>query len=156
MLKLATGTDFAQVNYKGNPQAATDVASGAVSMMFVDTAVARPFLQGGRLRALGMASAKRYEGLPDVPTLAEAGLPGLQMSGWLGFWFPAKTPRAIVDRFNAEVNAARAAPEIAQRMKEFGLVSDGVGPRPEDFAEFVRSEIALWARVVREAKIQPQ
>jgi len=153
MFKLATGTDFAQVNYKGNPAAAADVIGGTLTMMFLDNSVARPLLQGGRLRALGVAAANRSETFPDVPTLAEAGLRGIELTAWIAMWAPAKTPRAIVERLNSEVNAARNQPDIAQKLRDLGFSMDGPGPRPEDFARFVQSEIGLWSRVVAEARI---
>jgi tripartite-type tricarboxylate transporter receptor subunit TctC len=156
MFKLATGTDFAQVNYKGNPLAAADIIGGTLTTMFLDNSTARPLLQGAKLRALGVAALSRSEIFPEVPTLAEAGLPGINLTAWIAMWFPANTPRAVVDRLNAEVNAARAMPEVTQKLKELGFTLEGSGPRPDEFAEFVKSEIALWARVVREAKIPQQ
>ena len=156
MLKLATGTDFAQVNYKGNPLAAADVIGGTLTMMFLDNSTARPLLQGGKLRALGFAALQRSENFPDIPTLAEGGLPGINLTAWISMWFPAKTPKPIVERLNLEINFARAQPDVVVKLKELGFSLEGPGPRPEDFAEFVKSEIALWARVVSEAKIPQQ
>jgi tripartite-type tricarboxylate transporter receptor subunit TctC len=156
LLKLGTGTDFEQVNYKGNPLAAADVMSGALSMMFLDTSTARPLLQAGRLRALGIAAERRSELFPDVPTLGEAGLAGLSFTSWIGLWFPAGTPRAIVERLAIEAHAARLLPDVVPRLRDLGFSLDGPGQRPEEFGAFVRSEIALWARVVRDAKIPQQ
>jgi len=153
MFKLATGTDFVQVNYKGNPLAAADLIGGTLTMIFLDNSTARPLLQGGRLRAIGTASGKRSEQFPDVPTMAEAGFPSINLQAWIAMWFPAKTPRAIVDKVNAEVNAARNSPEVSQKLRELGFTLEGPGPSPDDFAAFVKSEIALWARVVKAAKI---
>ncbi len=156
MFKLATRTEFTQVNYKGNTLAAADVIGGTLTMMFLDTSSARPLVPAGKLRALAVAASRRSEIFPDVPTLAEAGLPGIDLTGWIGVWMPAKTPPAIVDKFNAELNAARALPDVAQKLKDLGFTLDGPGARPEDFAEFVKSDIAQWARVVKEAKIPRQ
>ena len=156
MLKLATGADFVQVNYKGNPLAAMDVMAGAVTMMFLDTSTARPLLQSGKLRPLGIAAGRRSEIFPEVPTLIEAGVPGLSFTSWIAVWYPAKTSKAIVDRLAAEVHAARTLPDVAPKLRDLGFTLDGPGERPEDFAAFVKSEIALWARVVREARIPQQ
>jgi tripartite-type tricarboxylate transporter receptor subunit TctC len=156
MLKLATGTDFAQVNYKGNPLAAADLMGGAISMMFLDTSTATPLLQSGKLRPLGIATNRRSELFPEVPTLAEAGVPGITLTAWIAMWYPARTPKAIVDRTAAEVHAAKNMPDVAPKLRDLGFSLEGPGPRPEDFAAFVKSEIALWARVVRDAKIPQQ
>ncbi|MCC6535801.1 MAG: tripartite tricarboxylate transporter substrate binding protein [Burkholderiales bacterium] len=156
LFKLATGTDFAQVNYKGNPLAAADVMTGAITMMFLDNSVARPFLQSKRLRALGIATGKRSESFSDVPTMAEVGFPAINFTAWIAWWYPAKTPKAIVDRVNAEVNAVRNLPEVAGKLLEIGFSLDDRGSTPPEFGEFVKKEIALWARVVAEAKIPKQ
>lgn len=156
LFKLATGTDFAQVNYKGNPLAAADVMSGAITMMFLDNSVARPLLQGKRLRALGIATGKRSDGFPEIPTMAESGFPAINFTAWIAWWYPAKTPKAIVDKVNSEVNAVLQIPEVAGKLREIGFSLDGSGTRPEEFGEFVKKEIALWSRVVAEAKIPKQ
>lgn len=156
LFKLATGLDFTQVNYKGNPAAAADVIGGSLTMMFLDTSVARPLLQSKKLRPLGIATSKRSENFPDVPTLAEAGFPGIDFTAWIAMWYPAKTPAAIVKQANAEINAVLALPHVQQRLKDIGFALEGPGTRPEDLDAFVRREIDLWARVVREAKIPRQ
>jgi tripartite-type tricarboxylate transporter receptor subunit TctC len=153
LFKLATGTDFVQVPYKGNPLAVADLIGGSLTMMFLDNSTARPLLQGNRLRAIGTASARRSEQFPEVPTMAEAGFPGINLQAWIAMWFPAKTPRSIVERVNAEVNAARAQPEINQKLRELGFTLEGPGASPTEFGAFVKNEIALWGRVVRDAKI---
>jgi tripartite-type tricarboxylate transporter receptor subunit TctC len=156
MLKLATHTDFAQVNYKGAPLAAADVVGGTLTTMFLDNSTARPYLQAGKLRALMIAARNRAETFPEVPTTTEAGLPGIQLTAWIAMWFPAKAPRAIVYQLNAAINAARSSPDIVQKLRELGFTLEGSGPRPEDFDVFIRSELAQWARVVQDAKIPRQ
>lgn len=156
MFKLATGTDFAQVSYKGNPQAAADIIGGTLTTMFLDNSTARPLLAGGRLRALGVAAKTRSEMFRTIPTLEESGVPGIHLTAWIATWFPARTPKAVVDKLNREINAARALPDVEQKLKELGFTLEGCGPRPEDFSEFIKSEIALWARVVKDAKIAQQ
>lgn len=156
MFKLATGTDFAQVNYKGNPMAAADIIGGNLTTMFLDNSTARPLLAAGRLRALGIAAKNRSEIFPNIPTLEEGGVPGIHLSAWIAVWFPAKASPSHVATLNREINAARALPDVSQKLRDLGFALEGCGPRPEDLAAFVKSEIALWARVVRDAKIARQ
>jgi tripartite-type tricarboxylate transporter receptor subunit TctC len=144
------------VNYKSNPMAATDIIGGNLTTMFLDNSTARPLLASGRLRALGIAATKRSEIFPNIPTLEEGGVPGIHLTAWIATFFPAKAPRTYVDLLNREVNAARALPDVTQKLKDLGFALEGCGPRPEDLVAFLSSEIALWARVVREAKIQQQ
>ncbi len=156
MFKLATGTDFAQVNYKSNPMAATDIIGGNLTTMFLDNSTARPLLGSGRLRALGIAAKNRSDIFPDIPTLEEGGVPGIHLTAWIATWFPAKAPKRYVDILNREINLARALPDVSQKLKDLGFALEGCGPRPEDLAGFVKSEIAQWAQVVRDAKIPQQ
>jgi tripartite-type tricarboxylate transporter receptor subunit TctC len=156
LLNMVAGTGFAQVNYKGNTLAAIDVISGSITTMFLDTSTAHPFLQSGKVRALAVAAGKRSAIFPNVPTMAEAGFPEVNLTAWNAVWGPAKLPRSIVDSLNSGINAALAMPDVRQKMQELGFSPDGPGSRPEDLAAFVRSEIELWARVVKQARIQQQ
>jgi tripartite-type tricarboxylate transporter receptor subunit TctC len=156
LFNLTTGTQFAQVSYKGNPLAITDVISGNLTTMFLDNSTARGLIQAGKLKALGIAALNRSEIFPDIATLTESGVPGINLTAWIALWFPAKTPQYIVQKMNTEVNAARALPDVTHKLKELGFTLEGSGPSVQQFTEFIKSEIALWARVVKEAKIVKQ
>ncbi len=157
LFKLNTGTDFAQINYKSNLNAATDIMAGVIQIAFLDVGVANSMLKSGQLRGLAYTGLNRSANFPQIPTFGEAGFTELQkIAGWFGLWFPANTPRPIVERFNREVNAVRDQPDFQQRLTEFGISLEGAGSSPDDFAKFVREDLARWARVVKEAKIPPQ
>lgn len=157
LFKLVTNTDFAQINYKSNLNAATDLIGGTIQIAFLDVGVANGQIKSGHLRGIAYTGLSRSATLPDVPTFGELGFAELQkISGWFGLWFPANTPKPIVDRFNREVNAVRDTPDFAAKMAEMGISLEGAGGTPEDFARFVREDLARWARVVKEAKIPLQ
>ena len=154
MLKLRTGIDIVHVPYKGGAPAAADVMAGHLPMMFEMGYAAVPSVKGGKIRALAVTSSRRLPLLPDVPTMAEAGLPGFESVNWQGVVVPAGTPRAIVDRLNREFNAILAQPD--QRDAILATASEVGGGTPEEFGNLIRSETAKWAEVVRAAKIQPE
>ena len=154
MLKLRTGIDIVHVPYKGGAPAAADVMAGHLPMMFEMGYAAVPAVKGGKIRALAVTSTRRLPLLPDVPTMAEAGLPGFESANWQGLVVPAATPRAIVDRLNREFNAILALPE--QRDAILSTASEVGGGTPEEFRDLIRSETAKWAEVVKAAKIQPE
>lgn len=110
-------------------------------------------MKAGKLRALAVASSKRIEGLPDVPTAAEAGVPGLEVASWQAVFAPAGTPKEIVRRLNAEIAGVLKTPDIRARMAELGFEPAG-GP-PQELADLQRTDIAKWAKVVKEAGIKP-
>ena len=154
MLKLRTGIDIVHVPYKGGAPAAADVMAGHLPMMFEMGYAAVPSVKGGKIRALAVTSTRRLPLLPDVPTMAEAGLPGFESANWQGLVVPAATPRAIVERLNREFNAILALPE--QREAILSTASEVGGGTPEEFRDLIRSETAKWAEVVKAAKIQPE
>ena len=154
MLKLRTGIDIVHIPYKGGALAAGDVIAGHLPMMFEMGYAAVPSIKGGKTRALAVTSSKRLPLLPDVPTMAESGLPGFESFNWQGVVVPAGTPRAIIDRLNREFNAILALPE--QRDAIVATASEVGGGTPEDFADLIRSETAKWAEVVKAARIQPE
>jgi tripartite-type tricarboxylate transporter receptor subunit TctC len=154
MLKLRTGIDIVHIPYKGGAPAAADVIAGHLPMMFEMGYAAVPSVKGGKIRALAVTSTKRLPLLPEVPTMAESGLPGFESFNWQGIVVPAGTPRAIVDRLNREFNAILALPE--QRDAILATASEPAGGTPEEFRDFIRSETAKWAQVVRAANIQPE
>jgi len=147
MFKSMAGVDIVHVPYKGSAPARTDLLAGQVEMMFESAIGVVPFVQGGRLRALGVSGARRSPALPEVPTLSEAGVPGFEASGWLGILAPAGTPVAIVRRLNAEVSAVLALSDVNAQLAGSGAeVATG---SPEQFASFIADEIAKWAKIVR-------
>src|SRR6185369_16413781 len=153
MLRQRTGIDIVHIPYKGGAPAAADVMAGHVPMMFELGYAALPSVKAGKVRALAVTSTTRMALLPDVPTLAEAGLPGFESTNWQGVIVPAGTPRAIVERLNRDINAVLAIPE--QRDSIVANGGEVAGGTPEAFRDFIRSETAKWGDVVRTAKIQP-
>ena len=151
LLKSMTGTDILHIPYKGITQGVTDVLAGQVSMTF-DLATVMPHVKAGKLRPIAVANRTRATALPDVPTIAEAGVPGYEASAWYGLFAPAGTPPATIARLNAEVVKALGRPEVKERL--VGLGAEPGGTTPEEFSAFIRSEVDKWAKVVREAKIR--
>ena len=154
MLKLRTGIDIVHIPYKGGSPAAADVMAGHVPMMFELGYAALPSVKAGKIRALAVTSTTRLALLPEVPTMAEAGVPGFESYNWQGVVAPTGTPRAIIERLNRELNAILAIPE--QRDAIIGNGGEVAGGTPEAFRDFIRSETAKWAQVVQAAKIQPE
>jgi tripartite-type tricarboxylate transporter receptor subunit TctC len=149
MLKMRAGVDIVHIPYKGAGPALNDLLAGNVSMGFM-TALGLPqHLAGGKLRAIAIASQRRSPELPDVPTMAEAGMPNFLVLSWNGLAAPAKTPRAIVDKLNKEVNRILALPDVKKQLE--GLGAEPVGGTQEEFAQFVGSEIQSWGAVVKSA-----
>ncbi|HEY2255800.1 MAG TPA: tripartite tricarboxylate transporter substrate binding protein [Variovorax sp.] len=142
----AAGIHIQHVPYKGTSPAEADLISGHISLM-LDTTTCLPFITGGKLRALAVASKKRNPALPDVPTFDEAGLPGVYASSWYGLSAPAGTPRAIIDKLNAEANLVLKSPQFQKRMLDFG--AEIGGGTPEEFGEFMASETRRYAEIVR-------
>ncbi len=142
----AAKVDIVHVPYKGTSPAEADLVAGHISLM-LDTTTCLPFIAGGKLRALAVASKKRNPALPDVPTFDEAGLPGVYASSWYGLMAPAGTPRPIIDKLNAEANLVLKSPDMQRRMTEFG--AEIGGGSPEDFANFISSEIKRYESIVR-------
>jgi tripartite-type tricarboxylate transporter receptor subunit TctC len=147
LLKSMAGVDIVHVPYKGSAPARADLLAGQVEMMFESAIGVLPFVQAGRLRALGVSGAQRSPALPDVPTLAEAGVAGYEASGWLGILAPAGTPPGIVASLNADLNAVLRQADMSAQLARNG--ADVAGGPPDQFAAFVAAEIAKWAKVVR-------
>jgi len=136
------------VHYKGGGPAITAAISGEVGVVFTNFAETAEFAKHGRLRGLGVSSAKRNPAMPDMPTIAEGGLPGYEFSTWHGIWAPAKTPRAIVNVLNDRMKKTMAAPDQVKRFQDRGL--EIIASTPEEFAAHVQSEHKKWGRVIRE------
>jgi len=152
--KLAAGIDVVHIPYKGTPEALTDTMAGRVTYFFSPISAALPLVRDGKLRALAVSTARRSSALPNVPTIAEAGLPGFDYSLWVGMFAPAGTPAAVVDRIARDLHTAAQAPDVKER-----LASLGAEPMPmtsPEFEQFVESEIVESAKVIKAAGIRAQ
>ena len=149
LFKTMTGIDMVHIPYKGRATAIPDVLGGRVTMMFDNMPSSLPLVREGKLRALGVTSSKRSPAAPDIPTIAESGLPGFDAVSWFALFAPAHTPKPIVDKLQAEVHKILKSPDIAKRLADAGL--DGVGGTPEELAAYQKSEIAKWAKVVKDS-----
>jgi len=149
LLNSMAGIRMTEVNYKGTPQAVTALLSGETSAGFPGTSAVVPQVRAGKLRALAVTSAQRSSMAPDIPTLAESGVPGFDVSPWYGLMVPAGTPKDIIARLHeAAVNALKN-PEVKKRFDTTDL--EPVGSSPEKFGAFIRSEVAKWAKVIKES-----
>jgi len=146
--------EVTHIPYKGATPAVTDLIAGQVSFTIVSTLSVLPYAKQGRLRMLAVTTAKRAGALPDLPTMAEAGLPGFEVANWFGVIATGGTPRGIVDRLNAELMRIGRMPDIAEKLAAQG--ADPATGTPEDFERFIQAEIKKWAAVVRGAGIHPE
>ncbi|KDP87444.1 LacI family transcriptional regulator [Cupriavidus sp. SK-3] len=149
LFKSMAGVKMLHVPYKGSAPAVSDLLAGQINLMF-DSSVA-PYVKSGKLRALAVTSAKRSPVLPDVPTMAEAGLPGYEATAWFGILAPAGTPPAIVDKLSRNLVAILRDAQMRKWMQSQG--ADAIGDTPSEFAAYIKTETAKWARVVKEAGI---
>jgi tripartite-type tricarboxylate transporter receptor subunit TctC len=154
LFKLTAGVNIVHVPYKGGGPAMQDVISGHVKIMFSSLIQTTPFIKSGQLKALGTGGAKRSAVLPDVPTIAEAGVPGYVADNWWGLAAPAGLPAPLVEKLYAASQAALKAPELQAQFEREGA-STVMMTTPE-FREYIKTEIAKWARVVKEGNIQTQ
>jgi tripartite-type tricarboxylate transporter receptor subunit TctC len=152
MFKAATGIDIVPVSYRAMNQAFTDLIGGQMDIMFDAPALLLPLIRDGKVRALVAMSAKRFADLPDVPTMAEAGLPDRTMTVWNGVVAPAGTPDAVVTRLNAAINDGLRSPEIKATLARFG--SEPLMGSPQDFADFIAAEARKWAEIVKLAGVK--
>jgi tripartite-type tricarboxylate transporter receptor subunit TctC len=152
LLKQRTGIALEHVPYKGGGQAITDVVGGQIPLVFTAIATAQQYVRAGRLVALGVPSAKRSAALPDVPTFAESGLPGFDVSAWTGIFAPAGTPRAVIDKLQREIAAVLLTPLVRERYAVLGI--EPVGNTPGEFGDQVRADLARWEKVVRAANVR--
>lgn len=147
MFKQATGVDLTHVPYRGSGPAVNDLVGGQVDVMFDNLPSSIGQIRAGNLRAIAVTSAQRSPALPDVPTIAESGLPGFDASSWFGLFAPAGTPKPIVDKLNAAVNKALEEPAVKQRYAEVGAEMRIM--TPSEFATFQKAEMEKWAKVVK-------
>lgn len=147
-----TGADIVGIHYKGAGPSMAATVAGETQLMFASYASLSPMVQADRLRLLAVTSAKRATTAPEVPTAVESGLPGFVFDEWYAVFAPAKTPRAAIDRFNAEVRKVLAMPDVRERMK--GLASEPAGGTPEELGEFVREELARFSKLIKDNNIK--
>ena len=150
LLKSMTGMEMTHVPYKGTAQAINDLVAGSIPIIFCDLAPAVPLIKDGKVRALGISSARRFVTLPDVPTIAEAGVPGFDAVAWLMLVAPDNTPRAIVDALHAQAKSIVASPAVRQQFIDLGMMAID-SPPPAELALYVKSEMVRWGEVVRQA-----
>jgi tripartite-type tricarboxylate transporter receptor subunit TctC len=153
VMKAQTGTDILMVPYRGVAEAMTDLLAGRVDMFFVGTQIALQHVEAGKVRALAVTGSKRWKGMPDVPTMQEAGLKDFDIVNWFGLWLPAGAPKDVVTRIHAEMTKALADPGVQREFDKLGL--EGVGSSPEDFARFVARESAQTQAIARRIGARP-
>jgi tripartite-type tricarboxylate transporter receptor subunit TctC len=154
LFKSMSGLDAQVVPFKATPSVITALKGNDVQAAFEILAPVMAQIRGGALKALAVTSDKRFAGLPDVPTIAESGVPGYQASSWNAIATPAKTPKPVIERLNREINAAVTAPDVRKRLGELGV--DARAGTPEALHELLVSEIAKWKAVIERAKIEKQ
>jgi tripartite-type tricarboxylate transporter receptor subunit TctC len=151
LFKSMTGTDILHVPYKGSGPALPDLMSGRVSMMFENAPGAVPHIKAGKVRALAQTGLKRSPAMPDVPTLAESGVPGYESLSWSGIAVAAGTPRPVIDRLNKDLNAVLTAPEMRQKIEEQG--AEVVGGSAQAFKDHINAEREKWSRLIKQNNI---
>ncbi|MCA1455573.1 tripartite tricarboxylate transporter substrate binding protein [Bradyrhizobium sp. BRP22] len=154
IFKQVTGIQALHVPYKGGAQAMVDIIAGRVSFMFVDPVQGMPQIRANQLRPVAVSSRERLVLLPDVPTVTEAGFPGVEATVWWGFLVPARTPKEIVTRLNKEIDLALGDQKVKDSLREMGAVVKG--GTPEDFRAFIKSETERWGNIIRTAKIKAE
>lgn len=152
LLGFKSGTQFIHVPYKGSGPAIQDVIGGQVDMMFDTTVVAGPHIQSGKVRALAVTSAKRLESLPNVPTVAESGVPGFEVVSWQGIFVPAGTPKPIVEKLHSEITKILQQPEMQDRLKALGMQPANM--TTDQVSTFQKAEVEKWAQVIKAANVK--
>jgi tripartite-type tricarboxylate transporter receptor subunit TctC len=152
---LMTGTSFIHVPYKGMAPGMTDLLAGQVQMAFPTIVAGVPHVKSGKLRALGVTSAQRALAMPEVPTVAESGVPGFEATNWYGLVVPAQTPAPVVAKLNRELNRILALPDIRERLLALGMEASPTAT-PQEFGAMIRSEITKWAKVVKTSGVKPE
>ncbi len=150
VMKAMTGTDILSVPYKAIPEAVTDLIAGRIDMFFVGTQIALQHVQTGKLRAIALTGARRWQGMPEVPTLAEQGLKGFNVVNWFGLWLPAGAHPDLVQKLHAAVAQSVADPDVKKQFETLGL--EGVAMKPDDFEKFVASEARAAYDIARRLK----
>lgn len=148
------GIDIVHVPYKGTPQAMTDLVGGQVDMMFTDVASGMPFVKSGQVRAIAVSTAKRSELLPELPSMAEAGVKDFDLISWNGYFGPAGLPPDVVSKVNAAINQIVNDPETKKKLSVLGF--DAFSGTPQQFAGFVQEQLQLWKKLIQDAGIKPE
>jgi tripartite-type tricarboxylate transporter receptor subunit TctC len=154
MFKSMAGIDMVNIQYKSNPQAVTDLLGGQIQLVIADAVTTMPHAKAGKIRAIAISTAKRSPIAPELPTVAESGLPGYEMIGWFAAYVPAKTPKDIVAKLHSEIVRILSTPEAKARLAAVGI--ETMTSTPEGLAEFQRVETAKWAKLVKAAGIVPE
>jgi tripartite-type tricarboxylate transporter receptor subunit TctC len=154
LFKFMAGVDMLQVMFKGAGQGIVSLLSGEIALMFPAPPTAMPYIKSGRLRPLGVTTVTRIPALPDVPSIAEAGLPGYESTQWFGLLAAAGTPRPIIDRLYQEISSVLRAPGMKERLTALGM--EVAGSTPEEFAGVIKSETEKWAKVIKAAGIKAE
>jgi tripartite-type tricarboxylate transporter receptor subunit TctC len=154
LFKSLAGVDLVHIPYKGSAPAVVDMLGGQVQVMFDNAPNVMPQVRAGKLRALAQSGAKRSAVAPDLPTVAEAGVPGYEVTVWFGLVAPAGTPRDVVNKLNAEVLRILAMPDVRERFMAQGV--EPLGSSPEQFGEHIRAQMTKWARVVQDAGVKAE
>lgn len=152
LFKYMAGVDILHVPYKGIPQGLLDVLGGRMHMIFASPVASIPASRDGKLRLLAVTTARRFAALPNIPTMAEAGLPGYEFTGWMGLFAPARTPQPIVARLHAEVVRILKLPDVKDKLSGDG--AEPVGSTPQEFRAYVDSELRKWSNLVKQAGIR--
>ena len=152
LLKQMAAIDMVAVHYKGGGPALIDLIAGRVSPGFATILSAVPHIEGGRLRALAVSTPKRSAALPDLPTVAESGVPGYEFTGWWGVVVPARTPQPVITKLNAELVKILSQPDVRERLMREG--ADPASTTPQAFATYMRTEVAKWSKVIKDANIR--
>jgi tripartite-type tricarboxylate transporter receptor subunit TctC len=152
LFKYLAGVDIVHVPYKGVPQGLLDVIGGRMHMSFTSPVAAMAPARDGRLRMLAVTTPKRFAGLPNVPTMAEAGVPGYDFTGWMGVFAPARTPSSIVNRLHGELVRIIRLPDVKDRLSGDG--AEPVGSSPQEFSAYVDAELRKWSDLARKTGIR--
>jgi tripartite-type tricarboxylate transporter receptor subunit TctC len=152
MFRRATGVELTLIPFKGGGEAQQGILGGQVPFMFATTIGILPRVRSGQLRGLAVSSAKRIAAAPELPTVAESGVPGFDVVAWFGFFAPAGTPKPLVDRLSAETRTALSAGDLRKRLIDLG--AEPLGSTPEEFAAYVQAEFQRWGKLAREAGIR--
>jgi tripartite-type tricarboxylate transporter receptor subunit TctC len=151
LFNTMAGVKMVHIPYKGGAPAMLDLVGGQVQLVFSTVSTAIGSIQAGKIRALGMTGNQRFERMPDIPTISEAGLKGFEVNNWYGLFAPAGTPKDIITRLNTEAVKALAMPDVKTHLLDAGIIA--VSSTPEAFASYIQSETKKWAKVIRDAKI---
>jgi tripartite-type tricarboxylate transporter receptor subunit TctC len=153
LFESMTGLKLTPVHYRGGAPATADLLGGHVPLAFLSSQLVDPGIRGGQLRPIAVASKARLKQHPNVPTVAESGVPGFEAVSWFGIWAPAGTPRDVVIKINADIQKVFADPDFREKFLDRAML-DPITGSPEQFAEFIKAEAAKWSKVVKEANLR--